>query len=219
MPQIESSRKDWKELAEEHYSGVYGRLDPMEASARCNVPFDGQAFLLRLMGADYRAAFPKFELCLRDGGVEKPVHDESIRVLLLRYLCGGRWKPARGAQLSYNDIPWGALYFRNFEGRCIKRIERTFGGDSCGFSRIFEANESLRAEKLDGKECGWRFEFFDGLFMSIIIWEGDDEFPSKAQILFDDNFPDAFSAEDIAVAGDICISRLKEMFAKLKDMG
>ena len=47
--------------------------------------------------------------------------------------------------------------------------------------------------------------------MSIIIWEGDDEFPSKAQILFDDNFPSAFSAEDIAVAGDICISRLKAL--------
>jgi hypothetical protein len=217
MSQIESSRKDWKELAEEHYSGVYGQLDPMEAAARCNVPFDGQAFLLRLMGADYRAAFPKFELLLLDGGVENPVHDESIRVLLLRYLCGGRWKPARGAQLSYNDIPWGALYFRNFEGRCIKRIERTFGGNTRRFSRIFEANRSLRAEKLDGKECGWRFEFFDGLFMSIIIWQGDDEFPSKAQILFDDNFPDAFSAEDIAVAGDICISRLKEMRAELKD--
>jgi hypothetical protein len=47
--------------------------------------------------------------------------------------------------------------------------------------------------------------------MSIIIWEWDDEFPSKAQILFDDNFPGAFSAEDTAVAGDICISRLKQM--------
>jgi hypothetical protein len=214
---MENGRKDWKELAEEHYSGLYGRLDPTEAAARCNVPFDGQAFSLRLMGADYRAAFPKFALVLRDGAAEKPVYDESIRVLLLRYLCGGKWKPARGAQLSYNDIPWGALYFRNFEGRCIKRVERTFGGDVCGFSRIFEANESLRAEKLDGKECGWRFEFLSGLFMCIIIWEGDDEFPSKAQILFDDNFPDALSAEDIAVAGDICISRLKEMFAKLKD--
>jgi hypothetical protein len=217
MPQIESSRKDWKELAEEHYSGLYGRLDPAEAAARCNVPFDGQAFSLRLMGADYRAAFPKFELVLREGRAEKPVYDESIRVLLLRYLCGGWWKPARGAQLSYNDVPWGALYFRNFEGRCIKRIERTFGGDTCGFSRIFETNESLRAEKLDGKECGWRFEFLSGLFMSIIIWEGDDEFPPKAQILFDDNFPDAFSAEDIAVTCDICISRLKEMLATLKD--
>jgi hypothetical protein len=217
MPQTENSRKDWKELAEEHYSELYGRLDPMEAAKRCGVPFDGQAFLLRLMGADYRAAFPRFELALQDGSAEKPVYDESVRVLLLRYLCGGRQAAARGGQLSYNDIPWGALYFRNFEGRCIKRIERTFGGDLRGFSRIFEANKSLRAEKLDGKECGWRFEFLNGLFMSIIIWEGDDEFPTKAQILFDDNFPDAFSAEDTAVAGDICISRLKEMLAELKD--
>jgi hypothetical protein len=75
----------------------------------------------------------------------------------------------------------------------------------------------LRAEKLDGKECGWRFEFISGIFMSIIIWQGDDEFPPKAQILFDDNFPAAFSAEDAAVAGDICINRLKELKQELKD--
>ncbi|MDR0382435.1 MAG: DUF3786 domain-containing protein [Spirochaetaceae bacterium] len=209
MPQSGTNRKDWKELAEEHYSELYGQLDPLEAASRCNLQFDGKAFSLRLMGAEYRAAFPQFQLNL--GAEKTSVYDESVRVLLLRYLCGGRWREAGGKQLSYNDIPWGALYFRNFEGRCIKRLERAFGGDLRGFSEIFETHESLRAERLAGKECGWRFEFLSGLYMSVIIWEGDDEFPAKAQILFDDNFPAAFSAEDIAVAGDICISRLKEM--------
>ncbi|MDR0663625.1 MAG: DUF3786 domain-containing protein [Spirochaetaceae bacterium] len=208
MPQPISSPKDWKERADTHYSGVYRELDPLETAARCNLRFTGGGFSLRLMGTEYIADFPDFELRGEAGSL---IRDEAVRVLVLRYLCKGRWTAPGGRQLSYSEIPWGNLYFRNFEGRCIKRVERMFGGDPESFSEIFERHKQLNAENIAGKECGWRFEFLNGIFMSIIIWKGDDEFPAKAQILFDDNFPLAFSAEDIAVAGDICISRLKEL--------
>ncbi|MDR1148096.1 MAG: DUF3786 domain-containing protein [Spirochaetaceae bacterium] len=211
MPEPGNARKDWKDQADAHYSAQYKNLDPREIAERCNLPFEAGIFSLRLMGVDYSASFPEFELRQRSGKTENLIMDESIRVLILRYLCRGKWTAPGGRQLSYSDIPWGNLYFRNFEGRCIKRIENTFGNDTTGFSKIFEENESLRAEKLAGKECAWRFEFLSGIFISIIIWEKDEDFPAKAQILFDDNFPAAFSAEDTAVACDICISRLKKM--------
>jgi hypothetical protein len=69
-------------------------------------------------------------------------------------------------------------------------------------------NPGLKFEKLDKSDAGYRFEFMSGLYMSFLLWEGDDEFPASAQILFDDNFPHAFTAEDIAVVGDVAISRL-----------
>jgi hypothetical protein len=207
MRQLNERRTDWKDQADAHYSALYRELDPREAAERCRLPFDG-AFSLRLMGSTYRATFPRFELQEAAG---QPVDDESMRVLVLRYLCKGRWTAPEGRYLSYSEVPWGALYFRNFEGRCIKRIERIFGSDPASFSALFEKHKDLKGGRLSGKEHGWRFEFLNDIFMSIIIWEGDDEFPSKAQILFDDNFPTAFSAEDMAVAGDICISRLKAL--------
>ncbi|GHV84069.1 hypothetical protein AGMMS50212_14090 [Spirochaetia bacterium] len=206
--------KDWKEHADVHYSAIYKTLDPNEISKRCNLSFDEQkkSFSLCLMGEDYQAAFPEFSIHSADGSF---VSDESIRVLLLRYLCEGKWSMPTGKKLSYRDIPWGEVYFSNFEGRCIKRVERTFGNDINSFNLIFEKNKNLKPNKIEDKECGWRFEFFNGFYMSIIIWQGDDEFPSKAQILFDDNFPSAFSAEDIAVIGDISINKLKLLREKL----
>jgi hypothetical protein len=51
----------------------------------------------------------------------------------------------------------------------------------------------------------------NGLFISLLIWAGDDEFPPSAQILFDDNFVFAFTAEDLAVVGEVTISRLKTL--------
>ena len=51
--------------------------------------------------------------------------------------------------------------------------------------------------------------FINGLTVRLIVWEGDDEFPPSSQILFSDNFPNAFTAEDIAVTGDIILDAMK----------
>jgi hypothetical protein len=53
------------------------------------------------------------------------------------------------------------------------------------------------------------FELVSGYRMQLLVWEGDDEFPPNAQVLYSDNFAEGFSAEDRVVAGDILITMLK----------
>jgi hypothetical protein len=189
----------------EHFKGIYRTLNPEEIARRTNLPFDGGAFHLRIMGAECTAAFPEFSL-KDDGGNE--IQEGWKNILFLRYLCEGKYVPAMGKQLSYREIPWGNVYYRNFEGRCLQRFARTFGADIDGYRRIMETSPALRAEKLDKSGAGYRFEFMSGLYITVYLWAGDDEFPAAAQMLFDDNFPAAFTAEDIAVAGEAVIDGL-----------
>jgi hypothetical protein len=198
-----------------HYREIYRSLDPAEVTRRCALPFNpvASAFSLRLMGRDYRAAFPEFAIWECPPATVPKIRPEKSYedILILRYLCEGKYLPGSGRQLSYNEIPGGNVYYQNFEGRCIKRFARTFGNDIEGFKNIMEENKALRAEPLDRGDAGYRFEFQSGLFMSLILWAGDDEFPPAAQMLFDDNFVFAFTAEDIAVVGELVIERLKEL--------
>jgi hypothetical protein len=191
-----------------HYRGIYQTLDPGEIARRCALPFypEVSAFGLRIMGTEYRAAFPDFELRDNSGAVVKSAAEN---ILLLRYLCGGKYFPPGGKQLSYHEIPWGPVYYSNFRGRCINRFASRFGGDPAAFRRVMEKTGALRAEPLDQGDAGYRFEVISGLFMSLILWAGDEEFPPSAQILFDDNFVFAFTAEDLAALGEIVINRLK----------
>jgi hypothetical protein len=194
-----------------HYQGLYEKLDPREAAERCGLPFEqtGEGagfFLFRLMGTEYRAAFPVFELRAVRGDA---LRDSAERILLCRYLCEGKYVPCRGKQLSYNEMPSGPLYYRNFEGRCLKRAAFAFGSDPALFRRILESVPGLRFEALDKGDAGYRFEFLNGLFISLLLWAGDEEFPPSAQMLFDDNFAFAFTAEDLAVAGEVVIRRLR----------
>ncbi|GHV45843.1 hypothetical protein AGMMS49546_32680 [Spirochaetia bacterium] len=197
----------------EHYGGIYKNLDPQEIARRCNFLFDEKesAFSLRILGSEYRALYPDFALL--DVAQGEDTANPYEKILFLRYLCEGKYFPPQGKQLSYNEIPWGNVYYRNFEGRCLKRCAAAFGRDIPAFRNLMEKNPRLRAEALDKGDvishAGYRFEFLNGLFVSIILWGADDEFPPSAQILFDDNFVFAFTAEDIAVAGEVIIERLK----------
>ena len=200
----------------EFYQSIYQNLEPQEIAQRCNLEYNSttSAFSLRVLGTEYRAPFPEFTLLDTDG---KGTADPYEKILFLRYLCEGKLLPSHGNKLSYNDIPWGQVYYQNFLGRCLKRCAFTFGRDISGFKKMIENNPQLRAETQKTGDASYRLEFTNDLYLTMILWQGDDEFPPSAQILFDDNFVFAFTAEDIAVVGDILISRLKSMMQKIKE--
>ena len=187
------------------YQNIYGRLDPREIAARCGLPYDGHSFSLRIMNRKYLAAFPEFSLEPADTGTAGAAKGYE-KILFIRFLCEGKYAESSGKQLSYREIPWGDLYYPNFEGRCIKRLARKFGGSIETFRKT--AEENLSAEKLEQSDAGYRFEFCSGFYMSFLLWKADEEFPASAQILFDDNFPHGFTAEDCAVAGEVAMNHM-----------
>jgi hypothetical protein len=220
-------RKTHEEISLDHFRAICQTLDPAEIARRCALPFieKESAFALRIMGTEYRVHFPDFELRPPPGG--KPPRPYEV-ILFLRYLCEGRYAEPGGRRLSYREIPWGEVYYRNFEGRCIRRLAGAFGGNLELFRRIMEGAPGLRAQRTDEGHAApqepngvpitrlaYRFEFCTGLYMSFLLWAADEEFPPSAQILFDDNLPAAFTAEDLAAAGGIAIDRLKDMEARL----
>ena len=70
----------------------------------------------------------------------------------------------------------------------------------------------IHALPLSNGDAGYEFEFINELYLRFLLWEGDEEFPPSAQILFSDNFPVAFvQGEDMAVVGDVSIGALKAM--------
>jgi hypothetical protein len=191
-----------------HYRAIYQGLDPREIAERCNVAFDGSAFTLRMLGTEYRVSHPSFAPLDPD---QNDTTSPYEKILFLRYLCEGTFAPSQGRQLSYNEFPSGSLYFRNFEGRCLKRCAFTFGNDLPGFVAMIQQNPHLAAVPLGIGDVAYRIDFLNGLCVSVILWQADEEFPPSAQLLFDDNFASAFTAEDLAAVGDIFIGRLKKL--------
>lgn len=204
MPKVENH----KELVPfEHYTALFEKLEPIEASERCGVKYDGgrQTFTLRLLYVDYEIAWPRFSIRsdVKDGFA---LFNLPAQMLLIRYLLEGRRSVGTGEFLPYREMPWGEVYLKPFTGRCLSRAAFTFGTRLEAFK---SAAAQLPAIPLDKGDASFQFEIMPGYEVRLIVWEGDDEFPPNSQMLFSDNFPKAFSAEDRTVVGDILISDLK----------
>ena len=136
----------------------------------------------------------------------------NAKIFMVRYLSEKAKAPSSGKFLTYREVPWGEVYFRQFQGRCLMRLAFSYGNKLEAFKKVMTA---MGAKPLEQGDCAFELEFMEGFFIRLILWEGDDEFPPSSQILFSDNFAVTFAAEDLAVAGDICINMMKAVERKL----
>ena len=209
--------KDNKErIPLEHYLSEYRKLDPKEAAERCGVEYDEERgqFHIRLMGYRYLVDFPEFAV-RREGEEEEGafllLDMVPAKIIVLRFLISAQVVKSSGKYLTYREVPWGEVYFRQFEGRCLMRLKFGFGFKLDKFAEGMEKIPGV--QKLTLGDVSYEFEFINGLHVRFILWAGDEEFPPSSQILFEDNFPYAYQAEDLAVVGDISITTLKKLTA------
>ncbi len=187
----------------EHYKAVFAAADPEVMSGRSGVPYADGRFSLTLLGRPVTVSWP--EMCSRfaDDGTETA---SNTRILLARLILEGTLVKSGGKLLAYTDMPWGNVYAQQFRGRCILRLAGTYGSNLPGFE---EAAAGVSGVSADSGDRSYDVPFLPGLTVRLILWEGDEEFRPTAQILFSDNFSSAFSAEDIAVVGDVLLNAMK----------
>ena len=207
--------KDSKErLPWEHYLSQYQESDPKEIAARLGISYDEEQkyFTLKFLGTVYQISWPDFQVSHEadDMGFYPLETMTYARTLTIRFLLNGAEASGTGKFKTYREMPWGEVYLRQFDGRCIKRLAFSYGNRIKAFQAIMEHMHCVPVKHGD---IAYQLEIFPDYLVQMILWEGDDEFPPSSQILFSDNFPISFQAEDMAVMGDVIIGSLKS-FAK-----
>jgi hypothetical protein len=205
--------KDNKERVPfEHYKEEYREKDPQEISQRTGFPFseERQCFTVRFLGRDYEINFPEYTVqpVTQQDGWDPLMEMTAAQILVLRHLLEGCQVSGTGKFLTYREVPWGEVYYRQFNGRCMMRLAFSYGNRIDAFRRSLEA---MGAKEIKAGDAGYEIELFDGFFIRFQIWGGDEEFPPSSQILFSDNFPAAFHAEDLVVACDVIIGTMKNL--------
>ena len=199
--QIENHKE---EVPFAHYEAKFKELNPEDAVSRLpSVQWDGKEFIVKLLGKRYAIAHPTYAIRALD---EDKLPSLPTQTFLLRYLLeckdvswGGQWK-------TFREMPWGEMYIKPYTGRVLTRAAFTFGTRVAAFQA---AAEKMGAIPVKHGDAGYEVPLVGGYKMQILVWEGDDEFPPNAQVLYSDNFADGFAAEDRVVSGDILISTIR----------
>ena len=199
--QIENHKE---EVPFAHYEEKFRALDPADVTARlADVSWDGSTFHVTLMGREFAISHPTYAIAAVDGGKLPPLPTQTF---LMRYLLESRDVAWAGTWKTFREMPWGEMYNQPYTGRVLTRAAYSFGARIGAFAG---ACEKMGAKKLPHGDAGYEFTLIGGYKMQILAWEGDDEFPPNAQVIYSDNFAEGFAAEDRVVSGDILISTIK----------
>ncbi len=201
--QVENHKE---EVPFSYYQEKFSALIPQEAAARTGVRWDGKEFYVNLLGREFAISHPHYAIRSTDGGALPPLPTQTF---LLRYLLEGKKIPWQGQWKTFREMPWGEMYIKPYTGRVLTRAAFTFATRVAAFRA---ACEKMGAIPVGHGDAGYLFTLIGGYQMQILVWEGDEEFPPNAQVLYSDNFADGFAAEDRVVAGDILISAIKANF-------
>ena len=199
--QIENHKE---EVPFAHYEELFKKLNPADVAERLNsVKWDGKEFYVNLLGREFAISHPEYAIRALDEGKLPPL---PVQTFLLRYLLESRDVLWLGQWKTFREMPWGEMYMKPYSGRVLSRAAFTFGFKLAAFRA---ACEKMGAQPVKNGDAGYEFDLIGGYKMRLLMWEGDEEFPPNAQVLYSDNFAEGFAAEDRVVAGDILISTIR----------
>lgn len=156
---------------------------------------------LDLVGKRYVIRWP--ELVVEEvSGEECP---EELQALVLDYLARADGSPPSGRWLGFRELPHGDFYWRAFQGYTGDDLVRCLNGDTTSFRR--------GAERLGGRpvpmgDAAYAFRALPNVPLAVVWWEGDEEFPPRATVLFDAVAPRYLPTEGLAIVGRMLCRRL-----------
>jgi hypothetical protein len=206
MSQLDPTRRF--QFALERARADWAAADPGRCAALAGCTLSPQGILVSFFGRPHRVTHPEGDVCaINPAHTEEPPRDAhvSIRIVVLHHLLAADGTPPADRWLAFRELPDGLFYAQAFAGHAEGLLAEKLGVNLDGFRR---AAESLGGSPLDLANAAYRFQAFPRLAVAALLWEGDEDFPAQARILFDAHAGHYLPTEDLAGIGDWLAHRL-----------
>ncbi|MBN1149205.1 MAG: DUF3786 domain-containing protein [Anaerolineales bacterium] len=187
-------------------NGLLG-VDPLLLAERTQSAFrllqdERGEFQLPLWGRQVAIAYPEFVARdLATGAVSNPMH----QALLLYYFYIADGMPISGQWLSFSELPDGRFYNQAFQGYTGRQLARVFTSDRQSFERAAQGLGGVSASLGD---ASYVFQALPRAPLLVVFWQGDEDFPSSFQILFDASACHYLPTDGYAILGSTLTHRL-----------
>jgi hypothetical protein len=160
------------------------------------------------LGREYTIAPGDF--CVRSA-VDHREASSFISSLILTYLANADGTPPAGIWISFRELPDGIFYVQAFQSYTGGRLVRELSG---GLTTFHRAAQRLGGQVLALGSAAYAFEVLPRVWLAVVYWEGDDECPSQAQVLFDRSAIHYLPTDGLAILGSQLVSLLLKAAAQ-----
>ena len=122
------------------------------------------------------------------------------------------WYSKKGAHVCGRFVPFrqvkrAAPFDPAFRKSVLECAATTFEGHT---DALNDACLALGGKSMLQGDVGYKIDAFSCMPLEFIFWDGDDEFPAQANILFDADITDFIHEETVVMVGSELIKRLVE---------
>lgn len=135
-----------------------------------------------------------------EGEDEKPPFNTVMSIYNMFYYAVEA-PAASGKMVLFREVKRVYPFEQAYRQTILKKVEEIFAGR---VELLKEACEKLKGERMPQGDAGYVIPVFPFLKMCILFWDGDEEFPAKANMLFDSNVTDFMHEENVVgIASDL----------------
>jgi Domain of unknown function (DUF3786) len=181
---------------------IFGRKDPGRVAQKAGALFEGRSVIVPHLDREIVLNADTQSLSIKETGEEAPIW---LAILTLHYLNNADGRQPTGRLKHFREFKDGHFYEPAFNRRTKEILVQVFGKDP---APMIAAAGKLKGKVLETGDAAAELPYFPCLPITCILWKGDDEFPPEATVLFDETADLFFSAEDMAVAGQMAVLEL-----------
>lgn len=174
----------------------------LRSGARYQVIDSQEIILLEYLNRSYQITLPDIDISLIDSQQEVPIRD---KILMLHYLTSAKGVPLSNKLIAYKELPEGASYSPTFAKRAIKPLLDYFGKEP---RLLLDVAQKLGGNKAEYGDVAVTINAFSYVPITLVLWQGDEEFAPEGSILFNSTISDYLPNEDINVLCETIAWRL-----------
>ena len=168
----------------------------------CDLDADGN-YRLPFFWQEYVVSAEDFAM-RRVSDSEEP--SSFIQSLILTYLASANGTTPSQRWIGFRELPDGMFYSQAFRGYTGRRLVGQLDGGMATFRRASEALDGRPVDHIG--DAGYAFVVLPRLRIAVVYWEGDEDFPSQARVLFEDTAANYMPTDGLAILGSHLVGHI-----------
>lgn len=161
-------------------------------------PYGESGLIIRYGGKLYQVQHPGGDINPCESKENEGWMEITDRIVILQYLTEVCGVPPSGKWISCRELPWGNNHYASFKLEAMDPLAQRFASSPMEFEL---ACQKLGGKKLALGDLAFVIPVFPKLQLAFILWLADEEWPARANILFDATASMHLNTEGLEVLG------------------
>jgi hypothetical protein len=188
------------------------KLDGQETTqrAKCRYLPNPPRYIISLLNSEYTVDLPKKKILSakssrQTNGGQASEAGFAEELCILTYLINSKDLPIADKLSAAQGLPGGQFFFRGPHKLPAEKLEEVFG--QCP-QRLYDITGKFGAKKCEFGDASIELYVLPRIPLTIVIWQGDEEFGARASILFDETAAAQLPLDALWAAANLAIKAL-----------